>query len=94
MALTDFEKDCIDEIVTIVTPKDSRRRNDYQQTTFDTVTHGTEAERQVLVTDYINANGLAKVAVDITGCDDEITRLTALKATLQAKQTAMQNYVA
>ncbi len=94
MALTDFEKDCIDEIFATLIPKDGRRLSAEQQADIDTVKHGSEAERQLLITTYINANGLAKVAVDITALDDEVTRLNALKVTLQAKQTAMQNYVA
>lgn len=94
MALTDFEKDCIDEILVAITPKDSHRRTDSQQADFDTITQGTEVERQTLITSYINDTGLTKVATDITTCDDRVADLTAQKSALQTKQTTMQNYVA
>jgi len=94
MALTDFEKNCIDEIFVALTPKDRGRPSDAQQADLDTIKHGSEVERQALITTYINDIGLSKVAADITRHDDEITLVTANKAALEAKQTAMQNYVA
>ena len=92
MALTDFEKDCITEILPTVTPKDRQRRNESEQADFDTITQGTEAERQVLIAAYITDAGLAKVAADITNCDSDTADIAARKAILEAKQTAMQNY--
>lgn len=94
MALTDFEKDCIDEIFATLIPKDGRRPSAEQQTDIDTVKHGSEAERQTLITAYINDIGLSKVAADITSNDDQVALLGIAKTALQAKQTAMQNYVA
>jgi hypothetical protein len=92
MALTDFEKDCIDEIFAACTPKDRRRPSPAQQADLDTIKHGSEADRQTLIRTYITDVGLDKVAIDITTHDDEIALLTAAKVALQAKQTAMQNY--
>ena len=92
MALTDFEKDCIAEILPTITPKDRHRRDDSEQADFDTITQGTEAERQVLIAAYITNAGLAKVAADITNCDSQTADIATRKTALEAKQTAMQNY--
>ncbi len=92
MALTDFEKECIEEILPTLIPKDARRPDEDHQADYDTITKGTEAERQVLIAAYITDKGLAKVAIDITGCDSNIALITAEKALLETKQTDMQNY--
>ena len=94
MALTDFEKSCIDDIFASLTPKDRRRPSAEQETSMAAIKHGTEAERQALITNYINDTGLTKVAAEISACDEQIAHLQSAKTDLQAKQTAMQNYVA
>ena len=95
MALTDFEKDCIQEMVAPLTGQRAPGRpTQEQQDTLETATQGTEAERQTLITDYINDEGLDAVAAQIAGCDEETTAIAALKVDLEAKQTAMQSYVA
>ena len=93
MALTDFEKACIDEIYDGLAPKDGRSTSE-QQADMATIRHGSEAERQALISDYITATGLIKVASEIASVDQQIADLTAAKAALQAKQADMQNYVA
>ena len=92
MALTDFEKECIEEILPTLTPKDGRRIHEDNQADYDTITKGTEAERQVLIAAYITDKGLAKVAIDIAGCDTRSAEIATRKTDLEAKQTAMQNY--
>ncbi len=91
MALTQFEKDCIDEIHDNIIAKDRPTLED--DTDLDTIKHGTEAARQTLLTNYINDTGLALVATEISAYDEETTRIAALKTAAEAKQTAMQAYV-
>jgi hypothetical protein len=92
MALTDFEKECIEEVLGTLQMKDYNRRTDEQQADYDTITKGTEAERQVVIAAYIADDGLAKVAVDITSCDSQTADIAVRKTALEVKQTAMQNY--
>ena len=92
MALTDFEKECIEEILPTLIPKDGRRPDEDDQADYDTITKGTEAERQVLIAAYIAAKGLTKVAADIVTCDLRTADIATSKTALEVKQTAMQNY--
>ena len=89
MALTQFEKDCIDDIHAHLT------KNGRASTDLDTIKHGTEAERQTLITDWINGvNGITAVDARIADIDAAIAELNTQKTALQTKKTDMQNYVA
>ncbi len=92
MALTQFEKDCIDEIYESITAKPNRMTPE-KEADLDTIKHGEEADKRTLITDYINNTGLGLVADQIADCDRIITDTNARKTDLQAKQTAMQDYV-
>jgi hypothetical protein len=92
MALTQFEKDCIADIVAPMTNQ-SHSPTDAHKAAFAIAIEGTEAERQAIIVAYINDEGLAMVAKQITGCDDQIAYVTALKTTLQTKEAEMLAYV-
>lgn len=94
MALTQFEKDCIDEIYEGLTSNPHKPRTPEQLAGIDTIKHGEEADKRTLITDYINDTGLDLVADQIADCDRVITDTNTRKTDLQAKQTAMQSYVA
>ena len=95
MALTQFEKDCIAEMVTPLTGKRAPTRlTQEQEDTLETATQGDEAERKTMIADYITDEGLATVADAITSCDTQTAALAKLKAELEAKETAMRAYVA
>ena len=95
MALTQFEKDCIAEMVAPLTGRRAPHRlTPEQQDTLETATQGDEAERRTMVTDYINDEGLDVVASEIASCDNQTAAIVTRKAELEAKQTAMEDYVA
>lgn len=95
MALTQFEKDCIAEIVAPMTGRRAPNKlTEEQETTLQTATQGTEAERKTMVTDHITNEGLDAVAAEIEGCDTQTAAVAAHKTVLETKLAAMQAYVA
>ena len=94
MALTDFEKDCIDDIFSSLNPKEASSLPEGSVAGTAIIKHGTEEERQALITEYINESGLAKAAAIIVMCDEQIAYLQSVKTDTQAKLAAMQAYVA
>ena len=93
MALTDFEKGCIDDIYSASAPKDRRRPSLEQQANLNAIKHGSEVERQALIATYINGQGLLEVAAAIAACDGQTADIDAHKKALVAKQAAMTAYV-
>ena len=92
MALTQFEKDCIDDIFKANTPKHGKLSSE-QQANIDAIKYGTEVERQGQISNHIVDGGLDKIAAEIQSCDNNITYMNNLKAELLLKQTAMNDYV-
>ncbi len=92
MALTQFERDCIDEIFAENTPKHGKSSAE-QKANLDAIKHGTEVERQGQISNYIVASGLDKIAAELQACDDQIAFINNKKAELLLKQTAMNDYV-
>jgi len=89
MALTDFEKACIDDIHSHL------MRTGRNNPALNTIKHGTEAERQALIVGWINGpHGTAATNSLIADIDAQIAELNARKAELQTKKTDMENYVA
>jgi len=88
MAHTQFEKDMLNRIrEEIENRKRVGKATSDDLTDLETITTGTEAERQSLIATYINDVGIPRCNVEIADCD-------AAKSVVQALKTDMEAYVA
>lgn len=96
MALTQLEKDCIDDVHTHLMAKVNRRKelSAQEQSDLDDIKHGDDAERQAVVTSWINNFGIAALAEEIASITSAVTKMNARKTTLETKKTDIEAYVA
>lgn len=88
MAHTQFEKDMITRIRREIEGRKKIGKGTAQdQTDLDTIMYSSEADRQTLVTSYINDVGIDQ-------CDAEIADCDAAKTVAQSLKTDMESYVA
>jgi hypothetical protein len=96
MALIQIEKDCIDDAHDFLMAKIKRGRNltSEEKSDLAAIKHGDEAERQAVVTSWINNSGIDKVTGEIASIEAAVTNLNARKAVLEAKKADIEAYVA
>lgn len=88
MAHTQFEKDMLNRIrEEIENRKRIGKASEQDFTDLETITTGTEAERQTLIAAYITNVGIPKCNAEIADCD-------AAKTAVQSLKTDMEAYVA
>ena len=88
MAHTVFEKDMLTRIHNeIYDRRRSKKATAQDLTDLDTILTGTEAERQTLITNYVNNVGIPRCTAEISDCD-------ASKTAVQTLKTEMEAYVA
>ena len=88
MALTAFEKTTLTRMHDEIFDKRRAKKATAQDLTdLDTILTGTEAERQTLLTNYVNNVGIPQCDAGIADCD-------ATKTEIQTLKTDMEAYVA
>lgn len=96
MALTQLEKDCIDDVHDHLMTKVRRggALTAQEQSDLDDIKHGDDPARQAVVTSWINNHGIAMVDGEIASIDAAIADLNTRKTALQTKKTDIEAYVA
>lgn len=96
MALTQLEKDCIDDVHGHLIAKVAKRKEltTQEQSDLDDIKHGDDAARQAVVTSWINNHGIPMVDGEIASIDAAIADLNTRKTALQTKKTDIEAYVA
>jgi|GEM_PF-2102142 len=85
MAHTQFEKDMLTRIHNEIQQRKRRGKASAQDDTdLETIMTGTEAERQTLITSYINNTGIPLCDAEIADCDAAKTAAQSLKADMQS----------
>ncbi len=96
MALIQIEKDCIDDVHDFLMAKLKRGVNltSEEQSDLAAIKHGDEAERQAVVTSWINNSGIARMAGEIASIEAAIADLNLRKTVLEGRKTDIEAYVA
>ncbi|NRA75125.1 MAG: hypothetical protein HRU16_04220 [Planctomycetes bacterium] len=96
MALIQIEKDCIDDVHDFLMAKLKRGVNltSEEKSDLAAIKHGDEAERQAVVTSWINNSGIARMAGEIASIEAAIADLNLRKTVLEGRKTDIEAYVA